>query len=268
MALMPSPKDWKLARADIQKGLLAWESWCLLGISDIRQRYKRSRLGQFWITISMGIFVGGIGFVYSFLFKQTITEYLPYLAVNFIVWTLLSGIVLESTAAFTQAAVYLTQEALPRSMFAMRILVRNLVSFAHNLLIIPVVFLACGFVPSPIALLAIPGLFLFIVAAFFVTLLLGIICTRFRDMTQILQNLVQMAFFVTPVMWRPEQLGGAWYVIVFNPFAAFLKIIADPLRGEVPINMVYYMVFASIAFLAIVTFTVFARFRARVVYWL
>lgn len=268
MALMPSPRDWKLARADIRNGLLARESWYLLGISDIRQRYKRSRLGQFWITISMGIFVGGIGFVYSYLFKQNTAEYLPFLAVNFIVWNLLSTILLESTATFTQATVFLTQEALPRSMFAMRILVRNLVAFGHNVIIIPIVFLLCDAPFSPIALLAIPGLFLFLIAAFFATLLLGIICTRFRDMTQILQNLVQMAFFLTPVMWRPEQLGSAWYVVVFNPFAAFLRVIADPLRGHVPINSVYYMVFAAIIFLAVVTFTVFARFRSRVVYWL
>lgn len=268
MALMPSPRDWKLARADILKGLRTWESWYLLGISDIRQRYKRSRLGQFWITLSMGIFVGGLGVVYAYLFKQNVSEYMPYLAVNFIVWTLISGIVLDSTGTFVQASVYLTQDALPRSIFAMRILVRNLVASAHNFIIIPIVFLVFGIVPSPVALLAIPGLILLVIAAFFVTLLLGVICTRFRDMTQIIQNLIQMAFFITPVMWRPEQLGSAWYIIVFNPFAAFLKIVTDPLHGQVPINMVYYMVLASIVFLFVVTMIVFARFRARIVYWL
>jgi ABC-type polysaccharide/polyol phosphate export systems, permease component len=268
MALLPSPRDWKLAKADLVNGLCAWESWYLLGISDIRQRYKRSRLGQLWITISMAIFITGIGMVYSLLFKQNISEYLPYLAVNFVVWTLISSIILDSTAAFTQASVYLTQEALPRSIFAARTVVRNMIAFAHNIVIIPIVFLAFGVVPKPVMLLAIPGLILIVIVGFLVSLLLGIICTRFRDMTQILQNLVQMAFFVTPVMWRPEQLGTAWYIVIFNPFAAFLKLVTDPIHGQVPLNMVYYMAIATTLFLLALTLLVFARFRARIVYWL
>ncbi len=268
MALMPSKRDWTLAKADLFKGITAWESWYLLGISDIRLRYKRSRLGQFWITISMAIFICGIGVVYAYLFNQDVKTYLPYLAVNFIVWSMISGIVLDSPTTFTQASVYMTQEALPRSVFALRIIVRNLVLFAHNIIIIPFIFVIFGVTPKLVMLLAIPGLLLVIIAGFFATLLLALITTRFRDMAQILQNIVQMAFFITPVMWRPEQLEKVWYLIVFNPFAAFLRLITDPLHGNIPINSVYYMAFATILCLGIITLTVFARFRARIVYWL
>lgn len=268
MALMPSPQNWNKAKADLYKGLSSWESWYLLGISDIRLRYKRSKFGQFWITLSMAIFIFGIGFVYSFLFKQPIDKYLPYLAVNFITWSLISGIILDSSTAFTQASVYLTQDALPRSIFPMRVVVRNLVLFAHNIVIVPIVFLIFSVNPGWVALLAIPGLLLIIIAGFLVTMLLAIICTRFRDMAQVLANIVQMAFFVTPVMWRPEQLGAAWYIIVFNPFAAFLRLVADPLHGVMPINSVYYMAFATIAFLLAMTLLSFSHFRARIVYWL
>lgn len=268
MTLRPSPKDWNLAKRDLVTGLRSWESWYLLGISDIRQRYKRSKLGQFWITLSMAIFIFGIGFVYAFLFKQEIKDYLPYLAVNYVVWTLLSGIINDSSATFTQASVYLTQEALPRSIFAMRVVVRNLVLFSHNLIIIPVIFIIFGKNPGWVALLAIPGLMLIVIAGVLVTLLLAVICTRFRDMAQILQNIIQMAFFMTPVMWRPEQLGQAWYIIVFNPFAAFLRLVADPLHGKIPLNSVYYMAVLMIIILTAIALPVFARFRSRVVYWL
>ena len=39
--------------------------WWLLAAGDIRQRYQRSMLGQFWLTISMGVTVGAIGLIYS-----------------------------------------------------------------------------------------------------------------------------------------------------------------------------------------------------------
>ncbi|MEN3930565.1 ABC transporter permease [Microvirga sp. W0021] len=248
--------------------MCAWESWYLLGISDIRLRYKRSRLGQLWITMSMAIFITGIGFAFSFLFKQDVKNYMPYFAVNYVVWGLISGIVLDSTTTFTQSAVYLTQEALPRSIFAMRVIVRNLVLFAHNLIIIPVIFLIFKVPVTWTILLAIPGLIILIVIGFLATILLSMICTRFRDMAQILQNLMQMLYFLTPVMWRPEQMTDAWYIVIFNPFAACLRIVSDPIHGIVPLNSVYYMVFATFAFLLVTTLLIFAHFRARIVYWL
>jgi lipopolysaccharide transport system permease protein len=269
MSLRPTRRDWRLMLNDVVRGLVAWHVWVLLGVSDVRQRYKRSRFGQFWITFSMGIFVGGIGVVYAFLFKQPIREYLPFLAVNMIVWTLISGIVNEATLAFVQATVFLRQEAMPKTIFVMRVLVRNLIAFAHNLIIIPIVFLVFLIVPTPAALLAIPGLVLMMIAAFLATLIIGILSTRFRDLPQIIANLLQIAFFMTPVMWRVDQMGdAAWYIVGFNPFAVFLRIVAEPLHGRVPGLATYASALVVIAILIAIAAPLFAKFRARIVYWL
>jgi ABC-type polysaccharide/polyol phosphate export permease len=270
MSLSPSKRDWKFAISDLANGIWAWQMWTLLGVSDIRQRYKRSRIGQFWITLSMGVFVGGIGVVYAFLFKQPVYDYIPFLAVNYVVWSLISGVIGDSTTAFVQASVFLRHEALPKTAFVMRVLMRNLIAFAHNLVIIPLVFLAFGVIPSPVALLAIPGLALLFVAAFLVTLIFGILCTRFRDLPQIVQNLVQIAFFVTPVMWHADQLGGRARLLIveLNPFTAFLQIVAEPIQSRVPGLAVYASALLAIVILVAFAWPLFARFRARIVYWL
>ncbi|MBB3808888.1 ABC transporter permease [Pseudochelatococcus contaminans] len=247
----------------------SWQIWTLMGVSDIRQRYKRSRFGQFWITLSMAVFVGGIGIVFSALFNQSVAEYVPYLAVNYIIWTFMSGVVSDSTTAFVQGTVFLRQENLPKSIFAMRVIVRNLIALAHNLIILPPVFLIFGVVPSWAILLAIPGLAMMLVAAFLVTLLCGILCTRFRDLPQIIANLLQLAFFLTPIMWRIDQLGDSgWWVLHLNPFAIFLRIVADPIRGYVPETLDYVSAAVVIGILLAITWPLFARFRARIVYWL
>ena len=85
---------------DVKEGLQSWRLWWLLGIGDIRQRYRRSRLGQFWITLSVAIFVTVLSVVYAAIFRQPITQYLPYLATTFVVWGLISGIVNDSAMAF------------------------------------------------------------------------------------------------------------------------------------------------------------------------
>jgi len=148
-------------------------------------------------------------------------------------------------------------------------MVRNLVAFAHNFLIIPLVFILFFYAPSPVALLAIPGLLLVLVAVFTASVSLAILCTRFRDMQQIVSNLLQLAFFVTPIMWHVEQLGrNAFYIEVFNPFAAFLRIVSEPILGHVPATQTYLSVLIYLAILMAIAWPVFAKFRARIVYWL
>ena len=269
MALHPSARDLRLASDDFVRCFSGWHVWALLGVSDVRQRYKRSRFGQFWITFSMAIFVAGIGVVYGGLFHTNIREYIPYLAVNMTVWSLISGTISDGTSTYIEASTYLKQEALPKTAFVMRILVRNLVAFAHNLIIIPIVYILFFIVPSPVALLAIPGLFLVLVGTFFSTLILGILCTRFRDLPQIVSNLLQLAFFVTPIMWHIEQLGNRGkYILMFNPFASFLRVISEPMQGRIPDLATYLSVFTYLAILFLVSWPLFARFRARIVYWL
>lgn len=269
MSLRPSARDWRLAALDLVRCFQSWHVWLLLGLSDVRLRYKRSRFGQFWITFSMAIFVAGIGVVYGILFRMNVREYIPYLAVNMTVWGLISGSIADGTSTFIEAGTYIRQEALPKTAFVMRILVRNLVAFAHNLLIIPVVFLLFLFAPSPVALLAIPGLALIIVATFLSTLALGILCTRYRDLPQIVSNLMQLAFFVTPIMWHVEQLGDhARLLLLLNPFASFLRIVSEPMQGRVPSLATYGIVVGFLVLLFLIAWPLFAKFRARIVYWL
>lgn len=250
-------------------GLAAHDIWMLLGTNDIRLRYNRSKFGQFWITLSMAIFIGGIGLVYSTLFNQPMHDYLPFLAVNITVWTLISGMVGDSSTVFTQAAVFMRQDALPRTVFVLRLLVRNIIILAHNILIVPLAFLIFLVPPSWTVLLAIPGLAIVLVALFFLTLMLGVLATRFRDLPQIVQNAMQLFFFITPIMWRGDQLKGEReMVVLLNPFASLLRIVSDPLLGHIPTAQSYIAACAFVLILAAITLPFFARFRARLVYWL
>ena len=269
MSLRPTREDWALAARDLKRGLSAYHLWFLLGFNDIRQRYNRSKLGQFWITLSMGIFISGIGIVYSVLFNQPIREYVPYVAVNITIWTLISGIVGESPNVFTQSAIYLRQDATAKCVFVMRLLVRNAIILAHNLIIIPIAFLSFLIVPSPVLLLFVPGLVLVLAAMFFLIVILGTLATRFRDLAQIIQNALQLLFFVTPIMWRASQLtAGHEGFVLWNPFAALLGIVADPILGRVPSRGTYGVACLTLVVLAVLALPLFARFRARLVYWL
>ena len=125
------------------------------------------------------------------------------------------------------------------------------------------------YAPSPAAFLAVLGLLLVIIGMFMAAMLLVLLCTRFRDMPQIVGNLLQLAFFVTPIMWHVEQLGrNGVYIAMFNPFASFLRVVSEPLLGRVPTPQTYLTDLVALGMLTLVAWRSFAKFRARIVYWL
>jgi len=260
---------WTGFMRDLAESFERWQLWWLLGYNDVRQRYRRSRVGQLWITISMGIFVIAIGPVYALLFNTELKEFLPYLTVNIVVWGFISSMINDACTAFIQSDGYIRQERIPKIGFLYRILVRNFLILGHNALLIPLVFLAFGKSVAPVVFLAIPGLIIVTVTCVLMALFLATICSRFRDFPQIVSNVVQVAFFLTPIFWQRKQILADYHFVVdYNPFASLLSVVSSPILGKVPTMFEYGMCLVMALVVGLVAIPFFARYRARIVYWL
>jgi ABC-type polysaccharide/polyol phosphate export permease len=257
-----------IALNDIVRGVGAWRIWVTLGRTDVMSRYRRTRLGHFWVTATLGFLLIGIGIVYSSLFKQPLATFMPYLAINFVFWNLINGLVTEGCLSFIEAERFMKQIDVPYSTYVVRVIFRNGLMFAHNLVIIPIVFVIYSVPISPIAPLSILGLVLLVLNGLWVGLLLGTLAARFRDLPQLIQNLMQIAFFVTPVMFRPdaldEQVRG---VIEWNPLASILAVVREPLLDKVPSFHDYAMAGGVLILGFAIALPFYGNFRRRIVYW-
>jgi len=256
-----------LALLDVTDGARAWHLWGLLGWQDIRQRYRRSKIGPFWLTISMGVMVGAMGMLYAGLFKIDIADYLPFIALGFIVWGLISGLIIDGCAAFIGAEGIIKQVGLPLSVHVYRVVWRNLIVFAHNILIFFVVAVLFSIWPGWAGLLAVPGLALLCLNGVWAGLLLGLVSARFRDVPQIVASVVQVAFFLTPIIWKPSLLSGRTVILDLNPFFHFLELVRAPLLGQVP-DLASWLVTLGITVGGwLVTLVMYRRYRQRIAYW-
>ncbi len=256
-----------LAVADLVAGLEHWRLWGLLGWQDIRQRYRRSVLGPFWLTLSMGVLVGTLGFLYGALFKIEVADYLPFLALGFLAWGLISGIITDGCSAFIGCEHFIKQIKLPFSTFVYRVLWRNLIILAHNFAVYVVVAITFGIWAGWAGLLLIPGLALIVATAVWVGLLFGMVCARFRDVPQIVTSLLRVAFFLTPIIWKPEMLGRRTGFVDANPFYHFIELVRAPLLGQVPGALTWAVALGVTVGGWLVTFLFFRRFRNRIPYW-
>lgn len=99
-------------------------------------------------------------------------------------------------------------------------------------------------------------------------LMLGLVCTRFRDVTQIVTSVMQMLMFLTPVFWLPESLPGRARYILFNPLAQMLDLLRAPLMGDVSAAHNWWGILGWTAVNLVLASMLFSKYRRRVVYWL
>jgi ABC-type polysaccharide/polyol phosphate export permease len=262
-----TPSNIDKAVQDIASGVANVHLWSILGWQEVRLRYRRSVLGPFWLTISTGLLIAAMGPLYGRLFGHNISDYFPHLAIGFVVWQLIAGLINEGCNAFIAAEGMIKQTRIPLTVHVLRVVIRNLIIFAHNLAIVAVVMaiyppgLNWGLLLVPLGLLAIAT------NGVWVGMLAGLLCARFRDIPPIVQSLVQVSLFLTPVLWKAGSLGRYEWVASWNPFYHFVEVVRAPLMG-LPLPLQSWLaVFGISAAGFALTFVIFARYRARIAYW-
>jgi ABC-type polysaccharide/polyol phosphate export permease len=215
----------------------------------------------------MAIMIGAMGFLYSKLFNQDTTTYLPFLTAGLIVWNFISGQINEGGQTFIGAQNLIQSVSLPYSIHAYRQVTRGLIMLAHNLVILPFVLL---FYHVPLGwqtFAALPAFALLCLNCVWVALVLGMVSARFRDVPLIVQNFVTILFFVTPIFFPPSALGPWQHIAELNPLFAAVDILRAPLLGQAPAASSWPIMFAVTGVGWVVAFLFFSRFSSRIAYW-
>jgi ABC-type polysaccharide/polyol phosphate export permease len=253
---------------DIFLTLERHDIWRTLAWADIKFRYRRTTLGPFWLTLSTGVMIFAIGLIYAELFHQHVSSYIPFLSIGLITWNFFNVSVTEGCSVFISAGGFIKAYTIPLPMHVMRLLWRNVIIFLHNFLIIVVVWMVFRWELSPMALLSVIGYAIILVFILGVVLLFGVLCTRFRDVPQIVASVLQLFFFITPIMWSPSSLRAHSWIAEVNPLFSFIELVRAPLLNQVPESRQWLMAIGC-ALISLFCGTAFyARYAYRVAYWL
>ncbi len=265
-------KTFRRAVADLTEGLASHQLWLHLGWQDIKQRYRRSLLGPIWITIATGTTAVAMGGLYSKLFHLKLSEHLPYVTLGLIVWGLISASILEGAEVFVANEGLIKQLPTPLSVHVYRMVWRQALLFAHNIVIYVIIAIIYPKPWSWADLSVIPALALIMLNCVWASLVFGIIGTRFRDIAPLLNSVVQLLFFMTPIIWNAQTLAqqgsSRWGKIVeLNPLLHYLDIVRAPLLGA-PQELRHWVVVIVLTVIGwILAAFAMRQYRSRVPYW-
>jgi ABC-type polysaccharide/polyol phosphate export permease len=240
-----------------------------LALQDVKQAYRRSSLGAFWLTIGMSVQIVAIGLVFGLIFGVGLQEFLPFLATSLILWSFFSSSILDGSMGFVTSEAILRQLPIPHYVHLLRSLWKNVLMLGHNLVILPVVFLVFLRMPTWNLLLLVPGFILTTAFLFSATYVLALITTRFRDMQQILSSVMTVVFYVTPVIWQPSLIPGgtAHLLLGLNPFYHFLQIIRLPILGQAPTLENWSLAIVITLLTGVIAYLAAKKYKNRLAYW-
>ncbi|WP_313547979.1 ABC transporter permease [Corynebacterium sp.] len=259
---------------DLVQGAKQRELWLMLGLQDIKQRYRRSVLGPFWITIATGVMALALGLLYSMLFQLPLADFLPHVTVGLIMWNFISGAIKEGSTIFIDNEGLIKQLPAPLSVHVYRLVWRQTLFLGHNLIIWLLLILIFPRALGWEFFLVIPGMLLLIVNGVWVAMFFGIVATRFRDVAPLLEALTQLLFYVTPIVWTTKTLtdqGGAVAdrarIAEINPLYHYLEIVRAPMIGEPVAAYHWWIVLGCTVVGLFLAMMAMRQWRFRVSYW-
>jgi len=202
-------------------------------------RYRRTILGYFWTLINPLLMMTVTTVVFSMLLKMEIKTYAVFLFAALVPWNCFSSIITQSASSLVANESLIKKIYLPRMIFPLSIslglLVDNLLSFMLLLLLMCIVGANIS-----LALLFLPVSFLLLFCLVLgIGLVLSVITVYFRDLQHIIGVILQALFFLTPVVYRPQDITGklSW-IIDINPLSPFILLFRGPIvDGVLPSAM-------------------------------
>lgn len=234
----------KIWLSDCFSSFSKWRVFLYLGVQDVRGRYHRTKLGLLWPFMTISVWVVGVGAIYGNLFHQDLSKFLPYLASGFVLWGFIQSSLVEGCNSYFSAIGYIKQFNFPTTVYVLRVLVS---SFFNFIITMPILLLILFYFDISFGLgsfWVLAGIFILFVITFFHILMFSSITLYVKDTPHLISALLQLMFFVTPIIFTVDMLKerGLDFVYSYNPFYYMIEVVRYPLLNNASANLYDYIV--------------------------
>ncbi len=217
---------------------------------ELTARYRGSMLGFFWSLVNPIMLLAVYSFVFNTIFQPrdpSVSDYGPYalfLATGVIPWIWIQTAWLEGTMGLLANAGLIRKATFPAEILPMVSVAANLVQFVLALPILALAFLVTDLLTDSVISLSWTLIFLPLITLLLLpvvgglTLAFAALNVHFKDVRDILQNLLTLLFFMTPILYNLSTLEpypALHFAVARNPFTPFMVAYQESVfYGRVP----------------------------------
>jgi len=242
-----------------------------LSLLDIKLKYRRSFLGPIWISLTTGVLILSISLIFGKYLEIKIENLIPHISLGIIFWFFIVNTIQDSSTCFSDSERLIKQVRIPYIVFILRVIFRNLINLLHNSIIIFIVIFIY-FESLNISVLSFfIGFILLFINLFWIAILVSIANIRFRDIGPLIQNLMQVLFYLTPIIWASSSIKSSVlidFILKFNIFNHFINLVRYPLiNGSLFYESFFICLFTGFIGLFI-SLIIFEKCKNNIVIWL
>jgi lipopolysaccharide transport system permease protein len=195
-----------------------------LVVRDLKARYRGSVLGFFWSFVNPLMLLSIYTFVFTHILQNNEEKTRPYAVFMFcglLPWTWFSSSLLEASGSLISGGNLIKKVLFPAEVLPFVSVLTNMVHFFLGLLILAGFMVYTGHYPNPVNL---PWFPLVVIVQLIFTLALALILSaltvHFRDIRDLLANLLTFWFFATPIIYfyQMESVQKFKWLFNLNPF--------------------------------------------------
>lgn len=262
-------RSMKQTLLEISRAVGQWRIWTALAWVTFHGRFRRTRLGPLWASLSTGVPLSALAIVWGILFGVNVREFFPYMFSGYIAWIVWSGFVKAGPSTFTASKNLILNFPYPILLHSFQAATVTMVELLYVApLFVIVALITQSTEISFWTLLIIPAIFLMFINGVWIYTLLGMLGARFRDVAHGIGSVMVFVFLLTPILWTPDRLGDKAFIAYLNPFTHLIEIVRAPALGHPPLLLSVIVVLSITLVGTLLTVFVFHKYRKRIVFWL
>lgn len=256
--------------ADFVASLRSPGSWLYSAWLTFLVRYRKTMLGPLWVVAAPALFILMLGTLFEKVTAHGSPLFVPHLAIGFIVWTYITALTTAAPRLYATHKAALMHGPANHLAIAFKVMAGALITFLHQSIVIVAALALYGVRPTGSLLLLIPATVLLLAHSVWVLVVLGVVGARFRDLAEMVEMVMRIAFLATPIIWMPGEVGHAAIIdlyLMFNPFYHILQPFRGALLGT-PVALQSWIISAAIATAGLAAASMlYRRYRHLVVLW-
>ena len=256
-----------LNNSDFYNGFKKKHVWSNIAKTEIKFKFKRTKLGPLWITIGTAIFIVVLSIITGAFFADDLGVRVPYITTGLIIWSLIFSCINESSGVFSGRVGLIQNIPMEKSILIYVMLSKSIITFSFNfiLYIICLIFFKINIGLN--SLYFILGFLILVLSLFFLSSIISILTTRFRDLAPITSSILTVLFFLTPIWWNVEYFPDRAVFAKFNIFYHYLEITRRPLLGEFASLNSWIITLITLIILAVFASILFEKKKNKIAYW-
>lgn len=224
-----------------------------LVISDLKTRYSSSILGFAWSMLNPLMMMIVLYAVFNNVFKSDQEHYAFYLLIGMTTWRFFANSTSMAMQSIVGKANLVTKIYIPREILTLSVVLSTLISSILEFIVLIILLIIFGVVMSS-KILIFPLLFvLYLPIVYGMSLILASLYVYFRDLNHIWEVLMQMGFFLSPVVYPMSIVPENYkFYYMLNPMTRLIEMYRNILLYDtIPKTTDFGLVFICGMFLLI-----------------